>query len=151
MTGYWKTNRIITFGLFHFTGPADSYSHTLPMHCCIDRPSWSVRFSKASFADHVKSCLRQWGPWSAHKWMAWEMLLCWDLRLEQSTFSVSFLEKTKGKVGYGEPENKQMKVILCLILSYTDMWQHVSVVYRHKLLMYYLSTWFWMTSIIHLL
>ena len=39
VTGYWKTDQIVTLGLFHFIGPADSYTHTLPMHCCIDRPS----------------------------------------------------------------------------------------------------------------
>ena len=39
VTGYWKTDRIVTLGLFHFIGPADSYTHTLPVHCCIDRPS----------------------------------------------------------------------------------------------------------------
>ena len=39
MTGYWKTDRIVTLGLFHFIGPADGYTHTLPMHCCIDWPS----------------------------------------------------------------------------------------------------------------
>ena len=38
VTGYWKTDQIVTLGLFHFIGPADSYTHTLPMHCCIDWP-----------------------------------------------------------------------------------------------------------------
>ena len=32
VTGYWKTDQIVTLGLFHFIGPADSYTHTLPMH-----------------------------------------------------------------------------------------------------------------------
>ena len=39
VTGYWKTNQNVTFGLFRIIGPADSYTHTLPMHCCINRLS----------------------------------------------------------------------------------------------------------------
>ena len=39
VTGYWKTDQNVTLGLFHFIGPADSYTHTLPVPCCIDRPS----------------------------------------------------------------------------------------------------------------
>ena len=52
-------------GQLHFIGPASSYTHTLPMHCCIDGLSWLVCFSGAGFADHVKSQLTQWGPWRA--------------------------------------------------------------------------------------
>ena len=65
VTGYWKTDRNVTFGLFHFIGPADSHTHTLPVHCCIDRPSWLACFSRAGFANYVKSRLEQWGPWKA--------------------------------------------------------------------------------------
>ena len=36
MTGYWKTNQNFKLSLFHFSGPANSYTHTLPMHCCIN-------------------------------------------------------------------------------------------------------------------
>ena len=61
--GYWKTDQIVTLGLFHSIGPPDSYTRTLSMHCCIDRLSWLVYFTGADFADHVKSRLRQWGPW----------------------------------------------------------------------------------------
>ena len=60
-----KTDRNVTLGLFHFIDPADSYTHTLPVHCCINRLSWLVCFSRAGFADHVKSRLRQWGSWRA--------------------------------------------------------------------------------------
>ena len=35
------------------------------MHCCIDGLSWLVCSSGAGFANHVKSWLRQWGPWRA--------------------------------------------------------------------------------------
>ena len=66
VTGYCKTNRIATLGLFHYVGPADSYTHTLPVHCCIDRPSWLVCFSRAGFADHVKSFLAQWAHGGNH-------------------------------------------------------------------------------------
>ena len=37
----------------------------LLMHCCIDGFGWLVCFSGAGFADHVRSRLRQWGPWRA--------------------------------------------------------------------------------------
>ena len=30
VTGFWKTNRNVTRGLFHFIGPANSYIPTLP-------------------------------------------------------------------------------------------------------------------------
>ena len=26
---FWKTNQTVTLGLFHFTGPANAYTHTL--------------------------------------------------------------------------------------------------------------------------
>ena len=65
VTGYWKTDWNVTPGLFHFISPADSHTHTLPVHCCINRLSWLVCFSRAGFADHVKLWLRQWGPWRA--------------------------------------------------------------------------------------
>ena len=29
VTGFWKTDRIVTLGLFHFIGPANGYTHTL--------------------------------------------------------------------------------------------------------------------------
>ena len=64
MTGYWKTDRNVTLGLLHFIAPANS-THTLSVHCYIKRLSWLVCFSRAGFADHVKSRLRQWGPWRA--------------------------------------------------------------------------------------
>ena len=35
------------------------------MHCCITGLSWLVCFSRAGFADRVKSRLRQWDPWGA--------------------------------------------------------------------------------------
>ena len=35
------------------------------MHCCIVGLSWLVCFSRADFADHVKSRLRQWDLWRA--------------------------------------------------------------------------------------
>ena len=65
VTGFAKTNHNVTLGQLHFIGPANSHTHTLPMHCCIDGLSWLVCFSGAGFADHVKSRLRQWGPWRA--------------------------------------------------------------------------------------
>ena len=30
--GFQKIDQSVTLGLFHFTGPANSYTHTLPIH-----------------------------------------------------------------------------------------------------------------------
>ena len=68
MTGYSKTDHNVTLGQLHFIGPTNSHTHTLPdvpVHCCINELSWLVYFSRAGFADHVKSQLRQWDPWRA--------------------------------------------------------------------------------------
>ena len=35
VTGYWKTDHNVTLGQLHFIGPANSHTHTLPVHCCI--------------------------------------------------------------------------------------------------------------------
>ena len=37
VTGIWKTDQIVTLGLLHFTGPANSYTHALPIHSAITR------------------------------------------------------------------------------------------------------------------
>ena len=63
MTGYWKTDHNVTLGQLHFISPANSHTHALSMHCCITGLSWLVCFSRAGFADRVKSRLRQWDPW----------------------------------------------------------------------------------------
>ena len=65
VTEYWKTDHVRTFGQLLFIGPANSHTHTLPVHCCINGLSWLVCFSRHGFADRVKSRLRQWDPWSA--------------------------------------------------------------------------------------
>ena len=65
MTGYWKTDHNVTLGQLHFIGPANSHTHALSMHCCITGLSWLVCFSRAGFADRVKSWLRQWDLWRA--------------------------------------------------------------------------------------
>ena len=31
-----KTDHNVTLAQLHFIGPANSYTHTLPVHCCID-------------------------------------------------------------------------------------------------------------------
>ena len=39
---------------FYCMAHADSYTHTLPVHCCINRlADWSA-FHRDGFADHVK-------------------------------------------------------------------------------------------------
>ena len=65
VTGFWKTDRIVTLGLLHFIGPANSYTCTLHIQSAITRLGWLVCFSKVSFADPVNSWLRQWDPWGA--------------------------------------------------------------------------------------
>ena len=65
VTEYWKTDHVRTFGQLLFIGPANSHTHTLPVHCCINGLSWLVCFSRHGFADRVKSRLRQWDPWRA--------------------------------------------------------------------------------------
>ena len=63
---FGKTPKKINFtlGLFHFIGPASSYTHTLLMHNDIARFSWLVAsyISSVSFSNHLKSWLRLWGP-----------------------------------------------------------------------------------------
>ena len=63
MTGFWKTDRIVTLGLFHFIGPTNGYICTLYIHSAITRLGWLVCFSKANLADPVNSWLIQWDPW----------------------------------------------------------------------------------------
>ena len=63
VTGFWKTDRIVTLGLFHFIGPANGYTCTLHIHSVITGLGWVVYFSRASFAGPVNSRLRQWYPW----------------------------------------------------------------------------------------
>ena len=36
VTGYWKTDHVRTFGQLLFIGPANSHTHTVPEHCCIN-------------------------------------------------------------------------------------------------------------------
>ena len=55
MTGFWKTNQIVTLGLFHFIGPANSYTCTLHIHSAITRLGGLVCFSRITFADPVNS------------------------------------------------------------------------------------------------
>ena len=50
VTGFWKTNQIVTLALFNFIGLANSYMHTLPILIVITRLGWLVCFSRASIA-----------------------------------------------------------------------------------------------------
>ena len=65
MTGYSKIDHNVTFRQLLFIGSANSHTDALSMHCCINGLNWLVCFSRAGFADHVKSRLRQWDPWRA--------------------------------------------------------------------------------------
>ena len=53
VTGFWKTDQIVTQDPFHFIGPANSYTCTLHIHSAIGRLGWLVCFSRASFANPV--------------------------------------------------------------------------------------------------
>ena len=55
VTGFWKTNRIVTLGLFDFIGPANGHTYTLHIYSAITRLDGLVCFSRASFADPVNS------------------------------------------------------------------------------------------------
>ena len=35
VTGFWKTNQIVTLDLFHFVGRANGYTRTLHIHSAI--------------------------------------------------------------------------------------------------------------------
>ena len=54
VTGFWKTNQIVTLGLF-FIGPANGHTRTLHIHSAITRLGGLVCFSRASFANPVNS------------------------------------------------------------------------------------------------
>ena len=36
VTEYWKTDHVRTFGQLLFIGPANSHTHALKVHCCIN-------------------------------------------------------------------------------------------------------------------
>ena len=55
LTVFWKTDQIVTLGLFHFIGPAKGHTSTLHIHNAITRLGGLVCFSRASFADPVNS------------------------------------------------------------------------------------------------
>ena len=55
MTGFWKTDQIVTLGLFHFIGPANAHTRTLHIHSAITKFGGLVCFSRASFSDPVNS------------------------------------------------------------------------------------------------
>ena len=65
VTGFWKTNRNVTLGLFYFIGPTNGYTFTLHIYSSITRLGWLVCFSRKSFVDSVNLQLRQWDPWRA--------------------------------------------------------------------------------------
>ena len=67
VTGYWKSDQIVALGLFHFSGPPNCYTHTLPIHSAITRLGWLVCFSRANFTNPVNS--RQTiGPMEGTTW-----------------------------------------------------------------------------------
>ena len=55
VTGFWKTDQIITLGLFHYIGPANGYTCTLHIHSTIARLGGLVCFSRVCFTNPVNS------------------------------------------------------------------------------------------------
>ena len=55
VTRFWKTDRIVTLGLFYLIGPANGYNCTLHMHSAITTLGRQVCYSRTSFADPVNS------------------------------------------------------------------------------------------------
>ena len=55
VTGFWKTDQIVTLDLFHFIGPANGHTHTLHIHSVITRLGGLVCFSRESFGNPVNS------------------------------------------------------------------------------------------------
>ena len=58
VTGFWKADQIVALGLFQFIGPANSYTHALPIHSAITRLGWLVSFSRVSFSNNINSWLK---------------------------------------------------------------------------------------------
>ena len=65
VTGFWKTDQIVTLGQFHFIGQTNGHTRTLCIHSVSIRLDWLVCFSRATFANPVNTWLRQWDPWRA--------------------------------------------------------------------------------------
>ena len=63
MTGFLKTDRIVTLSLFHSICSANGYICTLHIRSAITGLDWLVCFSRASSARPIDSQLRQWDPW----------------------------------------------------------------------------------------
>ena len=65
----WKTDQNVILGLFHFTSLANIRNTTLIctllIHSGITRLSWLVCYTGTSFANYLKSQLRQYGQWRA--------------------------------------------------------------------------------------
>ena len=58
VTGFWKTEQIAKLGLFYYIGPANGYTHTLPIYSAIARLGSLVCFFRVSYYDHVNSQLK---------------------------------------------------------------------------------------------
>ena len=57
VTGYSKTDHNVTFGQLLFIGSANSHTHTLPMHCCINGLSlYSCRTDAGNVQEMSPTC-----------------------------------------------------------------------------------------------
>ena len=71
VTGFWKTDRIVTLGLFHLIGPANGYTYTLHIHSAIIRLGWLVCFLYNDFCQSCKFMTETMGPMEGATWKAW--------------------------------------------------------------------------------
>ena len=70
VTVFWKTDQIVTQGLFHYIGPANSYTHTLPIHSAITRLDWLV-WRDHEFLWPYECATKTIGPMEDTTWKAW--------------------------------------------------------------------------------
>ena len=72
VTGFWKTDQLVTLGPFHFIGPANGYTHTLHIHSAITRLGGLVCFSRSSkFCQPCKFMTGTMGLIEGATWKAW--------------------------------------------------------------------------------
>ena len=71
VTGFWKTNQIITLGLFHFICPDNSYTHILPHSQC-HYQAWLIGlFFYSKFCRPYKFTTKTIGLMERTTWKAW--------------------------------------------------------------------------------
>ena len=71
MTGFWKTNQIVTLGLLHFTGPDNSYVYSYTTHSQCDYQAWLTGLLfLGEFRQPCKFMMETVGPMEGNIWKA---------------------------------------------------------------------------------